>query len=84
MIDRANGVRHVLQMPIGTSITQGSLKIAAYACRQNGGEPPVTAAYLMMSDPVMPVFAGWIPLERPSAVVWPHPVYTVLPLSCTP
>lgn len=85
-------VSHI-EVPVGSSVTFGSLEIAADACYKNPPEElPESAAFLRISevqatgddvaDSSETLFSGWMFASSPALSALTHPVYDVWVIDC--
>jgi hypothetical protein len=86
LLDKISAQPHSVTVPVGQSVTFGSLTIAVRACEVRPPDVPTDAtAYLDITDahPGMPGFHGWMFAAEPAVSMLEHPVYDVRLSGCT-
>jgi hypothetical protein len=93
-LDKATGLAHDIEAPIGKPVKFGTLKITARACAKHAPEEtPEVSAYLLITDkpladagakekPEAQVFSGWMFASSPALNALQHPSYDVWVIDC--
>jgi hypothetical protein len=87
-LDKVTARVVTLDVPVGDTVTFGSLRIAARTCRKASPvEPPESAAFLEIQEArpdeaVEPLFSGWMFASSPALSALEHPVYDVWVIDC--
>jgi hypothetical protein len=85
LLDKVTAQPRDVTVPVGQSVTFGSLTIAVRACDVRPPDVPEDATALLDitdSHPGMPNFHGWMLVSAPAASMLEHPVYDVRLLGC--
>ena len=87
-LDKVTARVVTLDVPVGDTVTFGSLRIAARTCRKASPvEPPESAAFLEIQEArpdeaVEPLFSGWMFASSPALSALEHPVYDIWVIDC--
>ena len=84
-LDKVDGRTATLTVPVGQSVTFGSLTIVVQACDVRPPDQPEDAtARLVITDSHAgePGFSGWILRSDPAVSMLEHPVYDVRVVGC--
>ncbi len=84
-LDKVDGRTAALTVPVGQSVTFGSLTITVQACNVRPPDQPQDAtARLVITDSHAgePGFSGWILRSDPAVSMFEHPVYDVRVVGC--
>jgi hypothetical protein len=84
-LDKVDGRTAALTVPVGQSVTFGSLTITVQACDVRPPDQPEDAtARLVITDSHAgePGFSGWILHSDPAVSMFEHPVYDVQVVGC--
>lgn len=89
VLDKVTTQRQAIPVPIGKSVTVGTLHIMARACYSSDpAEKPEQSAFVEIFDAKggsanKPMFAGWMFKSSPSVSALEHPIYDVVVLGCS-
>jgi len=88
-LDKITARVSVVEVPVGETVTFGSLRITARHCdKRPPEEPPESAAFLEVIE-VEPGegetlrFSGWMFASSPALSAMDHPVYDLWVIDCT-
>ncbi|TAH38299.1 MAG: DUF2155 domain-containing protein [Alphaproteobacteria bacterium] len=88
VLDKVTTQRQAISIPIGKSVTVGTLHIVVRACyASEEGEKPEQSAFIEIYDAkaqsaTKPIFSGWMFKSSPSVSALEHPIYDVTVLGC--
>jgi hypothetical protein len=87
-LDKVTARVVTLDVPVGDTVTFGSLRITARTCRKASPvEPPESAAFLEIQEArpdeaTEALFSGWMFASSPALSALEHPVYDVWVIDC--
>jgi hypothetical protein len=87
-LDKVTARVVTLNVPVGQTVSFGSLRIIARTCRKASPvEPPESAAFLEIQEArpdeaVESLFSGWMFASSPALSAVEHPVYDVWVIDC--
>ncbi|EWY40115.1 hypothetical protein N825_03885 [Skermanella stibiiresistens SB22] len=87
-LDKVTARVVTLEAPVGQTVSFGSLRITARACREASPvEPPESAAFLEIreehpDEATEALFSGWMFASSPALSALEHPVYDVWVIDC--
>ena len=87
-LDKVTARVVTLDVPVGDTVTFGSLRITARTCRKASPiEPPESAAFLEIQEAhpdeaAEALFSGWMFASSPALSALEHPVYDVWVIDC--
>ena len=87
-LDKMTARVEVLEIPVNTPISFGTLIITAHTCRSTQPEEqPESAAYLEIGEfkpgsRDIPVFHGWMFASSPALSAMEHPIYDIWLIGC--
>lgn len=87
-LDKVTARVVTLDLPVGDTVTFGSLRITARTCRKASPvEPPESAAFLEIQEShpdeaTEALFSGWMFASSPALSALEHPVYDVWVIDC--
>jgi hypothetical protein len=87
-LDKITARVQPITVPIGTTVTFGTLAITPRQCNKRPpDEPPDAAAFLEIAEllpdqPPQRIFSGWMFASTPALNALEHPVYDIWVLDC--
>lgn len=87
-LDKVTGRITTLSLPVGETVSFGSLQVLARVCdKRPPEEPPESAAFLEIveqqpNEAAVSVFRGWMFASSPGLSAMQHPVYDLWVLDC--
>lgn len=88
-LDKITARVSIIEVPVGETVTFGSLEITARYCdKRPPTETPESAAFIEVveakpGEPPIQAFSGWMFASSPALSAMDHPVYDLWVIDCT-